>query len=118
MMKIDEIRQQTDAELGALLDEVKRELFDLNMSKSLGQLEHPDQIRKLRRQVARFETVRTERRQGVVAPGSEAARKAASEAAAAAAAAKPVKSDESEAPAAEATTEPSAPAEAPVEEES
>jgi len=76
MIKIDEIRQQTDAELVTLLDEVKDELFRLNLQQSLGQLEKPSRIRQLRRQVARFETVKSERRSGAVAPGSAEARSA------------------------------------------
>lgn len=111
MIKIDEIRQQTDAELVTLLDEVKDELFRLNLQKSLGQLEKPSRIRALRRQVARFETVKSERRFGAVAPGSAEARSAEAEKSAAAAAttvATATPEPAPETPAAEPQTEPEA----------
>lgn len=111
MIKIDEIRQQTDAELVTLLDEVKDELFRLNLQQSLGQLEKPSRIRQLRRQVARFETVKSERRSGAVAPGSAAARSAEAEktaTATATATATPEPAPATETPAAEPQTEPEA----------
>jgi len=108
MIKIDEIRQQTDAELVTLLDEVKDELFRLNLQQSIGQLEKPSRIRQLRRQVARFETVKSERRAGVVAPGSAEARSAeAAKSAASTAAPEPASPEPAEA-AAEPQSEPEA----------
>ena len=64
-MKASEFRNLTDEELGVRRDEVKQEMFNLRLQQTSGQLENPSRIRELRRDMARIETVTTERRNEV-----------------------------------------------------
>jgi large subunit ribosomal protein L29 len=59
-MKADELRQKTTQELNALLFELAREQFNLRMQKGTGQLSKPDQVKKVRRDIARIHTVLNE----------------------------------------------------------
>jgi large subunit ribosomal protein L29 len=56
-MKASELREKTEAELNELLIELHREQFNLKMQKATGQLSKPDQVRRIRRDVARVHTV-------------------------------------------------------------
>jgi large subunit ribosomal protein L29 len=56
-MKATEIRELTEAELQQRLGDTRRELFNLRVQQSYGQLEKPSRIRDLRRDVARIQTV-------------------------------------------------------------
>lgn len=60
-MKGEELRKKTVEELEAALLELRREQFDLRMQAGMGQLSKPDQVRKLRRNVARIKTVLNEK---------------------------------------------------------
>ena len=60
-MKIKEIRDLTPNELGARKRELKMELFHLRLQQQSGQLENPSLIRSLRREVARVETILTQK---------------------------------------------------------
>jgi len=59
-MKVSEIRQKSKDELKAMLLDLSREQFNLRMQKGTGQLSKPDQIKKVRRSVARINTVLNE----------------------------------------------------------
>jgi len=59
-MKISELRQKTKDELGSILLELAREQFNLRMQKGTGQLSKPDQVKKVRRDIARIHTVLNE----------------------------------------------------------
>lgn len=59
-MVADELRQKTHLELNLLLIELFREQFNLRMQKGTGQLSRPDQIKKVRRDIARIRTVLNE----------------------------------------------------------
>ncbi len=59
-MKASELRQKTKDELGAMLLELSREQFNLKMQKGTGQLSKPDQVKKVRRDVARIHTILNE----------------------------------------------------------
>ena len=59
-MKASELRQKTEDELGAMLLELSREQFNLKMQKGTGQLSKPDQVKKVRRDVARIHTILNE----------------------------------------------------------
>lgn len=59
-MKVSEIRQKSKDELGAMLLELSREQFNLKMQKGTGQLSKPDQVKKVRRDVARIHTILNE----------------------------------------------------------
>ncbi len=56
------LRGMTDDELTAKTREAQAERFNLTLRKRMGQLEKPSRLRELKRQVARIETLRTERK--------------------------------------------------------
>lgn len=56
-MKASELRQKSKAELESLLGELYREQFNLRMQKGTGALAKPDQLRKVRRDIARIKTI-------------------------------------------------------------
>jgi large subunit ribosomal protein L29 len=56
-MKVTELRQKSKEELGTLLLDLSRERFNLKMQKGTGQLSKPDQVKKVRRDVARIHTI-------------------------------------------------------------
>tara|TARA_B100000686_G_C16026871_1_gene588689 strand:+ start:181 stop:384 length:204 start_codon:yes stop_codon:yes gene_type:complete len=55
-MKMSEIKEMPPVELLAKGRELRKEMFHLNLQKSIGTLEKPHRIRELRRDVARVET--------------------------------------------------------------
>lgn len=60
-MKIKEIKELTKDELVARKRELRQEVFHLRLQQQSGQLEKPSQIRAIRREVARVETVLTQK---------------------------------------------------------
>lgn len=60
-MKAQELRQKTVQELKEAQVALYREQFNLHMQKATGQLSKPDQIRKVRRDIARINTVISEK---------------------------------------------------------
>ena len=66
-MKIKEIRELTPNELEARKRELKEEIFHLRIQQQSGQLEKPSQLRTLRREVARLDTVLTRKGQSASA---------------------------------------------------
>ncbi len=56
-MKIKEIRDLSREELAARKHQLREESFHLRIQQQSGQLEKPSQIRAIRREVARLETV-------------------------------------------------------------
>lgn len=59
-MNASELRQMTKEELGTKLVELSREQFNLRMQKGTGQLSKPDQVKKVKRDIARIHTVLNE----------------------------------------------------------
>ncbi len=59
-MKASELRQKSRDELSMLLVELARERFTLQMQKGTGQLSKTAQVKKVRRDVARVQTVLNE----------------------------------------------------------
>jgi len=59
-MKASELRQKSCDELSALLIDLARESFALKMQKGTGQLTKTAQVKKVRRDVARVQTVLNE----------------------------------------------------------
>jgi large subunit ribosomal protein L29 len=59
-MNASELRQKTKDELGIMLLDLSRERFNLKMQKGTGQLSKPDQVKKVRRDVARIHTILNE----------------------------------------------------------
>jgi large subunit ribosomal protein L29 len=56
-MKASELRQKSAEELNTTLVELGREQFNLRMQKSTGQLAKADQVKKVRRNIARVQTI-------------------------------------------------------------
>ena len=61
-MKIKELRDMTTQELQTQRRDLKQEQFHLRMQQQAGQLEKSSQLRSQRRDVARIESVLSERR--------------------------------------------------------
>ena len=60
-MKIDDVKALPTDELKEKLYALKEELFNLRRKKAVGQLEHGEQIRGVRKDIARVNTVLKER---------------------------------------------------------
>jgi large subunit ribosomal protein L29 len=60
-MKANELRNKSVQELKEVETGLLREGFNLRMQKATGQLNKPDQIKKVRRDIARVYTVLTEK---------------------------------------------------------
>lgn len=60
-MQAREIRQLTDKEIYARLEEAYRELFNLRQEWALGRLEDHNRIRAVKRDIARIKTILRER---------------------------------------------------------
>ena len=60
-MKASELRAKSEAELGQELESLLKAQFGLRMQKATQQLTNHSQIRKVRRDIARGRTVRTEK---------------------------------------------------------
>ncbi len=56
-MKASELRQKSRDELSALLIDLARESFALKMQKGTGQLSKTAQVKQVRRDVARVQTI-------------------------------------------------------------
>lgn len=57
MMKAKEIREMTAAELNAKLADLKKDLFNLRLQHATNQLDNPTQIAKVKRDIARVNTI-------------------------------------------------------------
>jgi len=65
-MKVDELRELEEDQLGDRLRSARRELYELRFKHAVGQLENSSQISKGRHDIARIMTVLTERDLGIV----------------------------------------------------
>jgi large subunit ribosomal protein L29 len=64
-MKIVDARILTDSELVARKKEARQEQFNLRLQQQTGALEKPSRLNELRKDVAKLETVISERRLGL-----------------------------------------------------
>ncbi len=64
-MKIKEIRELTADELRSRKRELREQMFHLRLQQASGQLEKPSELRSLRREIARIETVLTQKNKTV-----------------------------------------------------
>lgn len=60
-MKIKEVRELSNAELNEKLYSLKEQLFELRRKKAVGALERPEQVRGVRKDIARINLVLRER---------------------------------------------------------
>ena len=61
MMKANELREKTTAELEAQLVSLKKDLFFLRMQHATNQLENPLKIQTVKKDIARVKTILRER---------------------------------------------------------
>ena len=66
-MKIKEIRELTQGGARGRKHELREESFHLRIQQQSGQLENPSQLRAIRREVARIETVLTQKKKAAPA---------------------------------------------------
>lgn len=64
-MKVTEIRELTNEELNEKIYSLKEELFNLRRRKAVGQLEHGEEVARVRKDIARCLMVKRERELGV-----------------------------------------------------
>lgn len=62
MAKINDLRSLTVDELESKLLELKKEQFNLRIQQSTGQLQNTANVRKVRREIAKINTLLTERK--------------------------------------------------------
>ena len=60
-MKSEEIREFDDAEIDTRLKELREEQFKLRFKSSMMELENPGTLKRVRKDIARLETIRRER---------------------------------------------------------
>ncbi len=61
-MKAKEIRELSPEEIDKKLRESREELLNLNIRKGTGQVENTGRIRELRRDIARLETIKLQKK--------------------------------------------------------
>lgn len=61
MMKANELRDKTTAELEAQLESLKKDLFFLRMQHATNQLDNPLKIQGVKKDIARVKTILRER---------------------------------------------------------
>ena len=66
-MKAEDLRTKTEDELNDQLLSLKREQFNLRFQAASGQLENTAQVRRVRRTIARIQTILQQRRQPAAA---------------------------------------------------
>jgi large subunit ribosomal protein L29 len=69
-VKASDVRAKTDDELGADLDQLGKEIFNLRFQRANGQLENTARVRQVRKDIARIKTILGERRRRASAPGA------------------------------------------------
>ena len=64
-MKVNDFREMSNEELNEKVYLLKEELFNLRRKKAVGQLEHGEEVRRVRKDIARAKMVQRERELGV-----------------------------------------------------
>jgi large subunit ribosomal protein L29 len=64
-MKINELREMSNEELNEKVYLLKEQLFTLRRKKAVGQLEHGEEIRRVRKDIAKAHTIKRERELGI-----------------------------------------------------
>ncbi len=64
-MKVKELRELSNEELNEKVYLLKEELFNLRRKKAVGQLEHGEEVRRVRKDIARVYMVIRERELGI-----------------------------------------------------
>ena len=61
-MKTSEIRELSSEELAVKLNDLKEEYFNLRFQHGVGQLENTSLLKKIRKDIARVQTIATEKK--------------------------------------------------------
>ncbi len=61
MVKVKDLRTKTDEELNQLIQDLRKESFNLRFSQATGQLTNTNRRRQVRREIATIKTLQTER---------------------------------------------------------
>jgi len=64
-MKISELRELSNEELNEKVYSLKEQLFNLRRKKAVGQLEHGEEMRRVRKDIAKAYTIKRERELGI-----------------------------------------------------
>ena len=64
-MKVKELRELTNEELAEKIYSLQEQLFTLSSKKAVGQLEHGEEVRRVRKDIARAYMVQRERELGI-----------------------------------------------------
>ena len=64
-MKVKEFREMSNEELNEKIYSLKEELFNLRRKKAVGQLEHGEEVRRVRKDIARAYMVQREKELGI-----------------------------------------------------
>jgi len=64
-MKVNEFREMSNEELNEKVYSLKEELFNLRRKKAVGQLEHGEEVRRVRKDIARAYMVLREKELGI-----------------------------------------------------
>lgn len=72
MSKASEVREMTDEDIAAAIEDKKEELFNLRFQKASGQLEDENVIRYAKRDFARLKTIQRERELAALVTEEEA----------------------------------------------
>ena len=70
-MELKELRALSPKELDEKIAELRQKQFELSRQKAVGQLEHPDEIRLVRKDIAKAATVKRERELQIKAPSAK-----------------------------------------------
>ena len=60
-MKASELREMNDEQLGAELNQVRKDLFQLKFQAAVERIDAPSNLKRLRREVARIKTIQRQR---------------------------------------------------------
>ncbi len=60
-MEVKEFRELSPEELNEKIYELRSTLFELRRKKAVGQLEHGEEVKRVRKDIAKAETVKRER---------------------------------------------------------
>jgi large subunit ribosomal protein L29 len=70
-MELKDLRSLSPKELDEKIAELHQKQFELSRQKAVGQLEHPDEVRAIRKDIAKAETVKRERELQIKAPAAK-----------------------------------------------
>jgi len=63
-MNVSEMKSKTEVELRGELNSLMQEQFNLRMQKGMGQMTNTNELRRIRRDIARVKTIITEKTAG------------------------------------------------------